>query len=151
PLAGAESVLSQIPVLMQHRLTAYETQCSPRALAALSHIVTASFEANALYPALKASTGRHTDRERLSAALKGLRSAPVRTMTQLGAQASTPETLRQSRWFTLDAQFIGSCTFSVRLMRQPENRVKSFSFITCARRGFYHGLRAVFLSARPKP
>src|SRR5215831_17588243 len=40
-----------------------------------------------------------------------------------------------------------SCTSSVRLIRQPENRVKYASFITCARRGFYHGLRAVFLSA----
>src|SRR4029453_11919208 len=41
----------------------------------------------------------------------------------------------------------GSCTSSVRLIRQPENRVKFPSFITCARRGFSHGLRAVFLSA----
>src|SRR4030095_3474799 len=45
---------------------------------------------------------------------------------------------------------MGSCTSSGRLIRQPdkpENRLKYPSFITCARRGFYHGLRAVFLSA----
>src|SRR5256885_14271644 len=48
---------------------------------------------------------------------------------------------------TLSNGSFGSCTSSVRLIWQPENRVKYPSFITCARRGFSHGLRAVFLSA----
>src|SRR6267142_1475779 len=46
-----------------------------------------------------------------------------------------------------DGLFNRSCTSSVRLIRRSEIGVKYLSFTTCARRGSYHGLRAIVLSA----
>src|SRR5262249_20555118 len=57
---------------------------------------------------------------------------------------STVQGLSRQKWRKRDSR---SCTSSMRLIWQPENRVKSPSFITCVRRGLYLGLRAVFLSA----
>ncbi len=121
-----------------------------------SELAQLALDAYRLDPALVSSTVTDIEqiraivREELDEAMAIITATITAIVTDTAREtlpALVEATLQRYETDTVPDTETGSCTSSVRLIRRPEIGVKYLSFTTCARRGFYHGLRAVFLSA----
>ena len=98
-LAGVKKQMQQIPAMVRAQITKRQGETDPKVHAAISKILTESYQAEEIYQAVENSFKYHFDQKRLTTVLEWLRSPLGRKISELELRTIDPERVQELQKF----------------------------------------------------